>query len=72
MESQITITEAEKTGWHRLALAAYGCGNNPVGHRYSAAAALPSNTALPVPFYDRLQKGYRDWLCLGLFPVKEG
>lgn len=60
-----TPTEHDKREWARMAADAYKSGRNGVGHRYSAAAALPAGATMPTPRYDALQVGYRSWLVRG-------
>ena len=65
----ITVTNWEKSEWTRLATAAYAQGVNAIGHRYSAAAALPNGTRLDCATYDRLQGPYRQWLVFNIMPA---
>ena len=59
------VTAHNKSEWSRLAKDAYSKGVNYLGHRYSAAAALPDGAAIPIDRYDILQYGYRRWLIQG-------
>ena len=68
MHLSITPTEHEKAEWSRLARAAYKSGLNPIGHRYSAAAALRRGECIPIVRFDALQAGYRAWMCFGEMP----
>jgi hypothetical protein len=67
----ITPTHAEKLEWARMAQAAYKSGDNVMGHRYSAYAAIPSNASIPVVAYDGLQLNYRRWLIGNLRLIGE-
>lgn len=59
----ITPNQHEKSEWSRMARAAYAADHNDVGHRYSAAAALPIAAQMTIARFDDLQGGYRSWLC---------
>lgn len=63
----IIPTQHEKNEWSRMATAAYARGINRVGHRYSAAAALPHAGMLEIERFDMLQQGYRAWLVFNDF-----
>ena len=64
------ILEHEKSEWSRLAADAYKTGRNWFGHRYSALAALPSDTTLPSDVYDSVMVTYRRWLVFGWSEVE--
>ena len=67
----ITITNHEKSEWSRFAQAAYARGDNATGHRFSAAASLPTNAEMTVAHFDSLQRDYRAWLVFNEFPCAE-
>jgi len=60
----------EKAEWSRMAKSAYSSGHNAVGHRFSAAASLPKDVAIPLKDFDELQELYRMWLVFGQFYSK--
>lgn len=63
----ITLTEHELSEWRRLAQAAYKTGRTAIGHKFSAAGALPGGSRMAVTRFDELQSLYREWLIQG-FP----
>lgn len=60
-----TPTEHEKNEWARMAQDAYAKGFNAIGHRFSAAAALPRGEKIPSARFDSLMADYRAWLIDG-------
>lgn len=62
MSGIITPTEHDKAEWSRMAQAAYKCGHNSIGHRYSVAATISKGEQMPVSVFDSLQRPYRQWL----------
>lgn len=60
-----TPTEHEKNEWARMAQDAYAKGFNAIGHRFSAAAALPRGEKIPTARFDSLMADYRAWLIDG-------
>ena len=68
MRSTITPTAHEKAEWSRMAAAAYKARRNAIGHRFSVAASLPRDGALPLATFDSLQADYRAWLVDGFAP----
>jgi hypothetical protein len=65
----VSITAFEQSEWARMAQAAYRTGRNRVGHRMSAAAALPQGYLMPCRVYDGLAHAYRRWLIANEFPT---
>lgn len=63
----LTPTADEKSEWSRMARAAYRENRNDIGHRFSGAAALPHDGALPIRTFDSLQTDYRAWLMWNEF-----
>ena len=61
----ITPTQHEKREWSRMAQAAYAAGLNPIGHRFSAVAALPAQASMSLGNYDAAMTEYREWLVTG-------
>ena len=61
----ITVLDSNRTEWARMAQDAYRCGRSEIGHRYSAAAAMPNGTELADRAYDALMAPYRAWLIGG-------
>lgn len=57
----------EKAEWSRLAQNAYSINRNDLGHKFSAAASIPSGWMMPVDRFDYLQSIYRHWLVTGQF-----
>lgn len=58
----ITITQNDKDEWSRLATSAYTAGHNTIGHKYSAAAAMPALSKITPGAFEDLQRPYREWL----------
>jgi hypothetical protein len=67
----MTPTAHEKAEWARFAQAAYGAGLTWLGHRYSAAAALPVGATMATGAFDFMQRVYRAWLVSGLDAAKD-
>ena len=65
----IIPTHHEKLKWARMAQDAYRMGLNQDGHRFSAWAALPNETAIDIGTFDALQAYYREWLIDGFTPT---
>jgi hypothetical protein len=65
----ITPTGYEKGEWSRFAQAAYGRGENSIGHRFSVAASLPTGAAMDLAYFDGLQRDYRAWLSFNEYPA---
>lgn len=63
----IMITNHDRMEWARFANDAYSKGHNFIGHRYSALAARPNGSVLPINIFDDVQRIYRAWLCFGEF-----
>ena len=61
----------EKSEWARMAKSAYSTGHNACGHRFSAMAALPEGSAIPLKQFDELQELYRMWLVFNQYYLKE-
>ena len=64
-------TQHEKNEWARFATHLYGKRLNAVAHKFSAAAALPRNSAIDLQTFDQLQDMYRHWLCFDQYPKVE-
>ena len=62
-------TENEKREWSRMATAAYANDRNDIGHRYSMAATVRIGGQMSLPQFDKLQAGYRKWLCFNEWPA---
>jgi len=67
----ITPTQHEKHEWSRFATVLYSKRLNAVAHKFSAAAALPRNSAIDLQTFDQLQDMYRHWLCFDQYPKVE-
>lgn len=61
----MTVTYHNKMEWARMAQDMYWHGINYLGHRYSAAAAIPEGTRLTCADFDALHDLYRTWLIDG-------
>lgn len=64
----MTPNQHEKDEWSRMAQAAYRAGHNTAGHRFSVAASLSRDMAMPLSRFDDLQRQYRAWLVFGEYP----
>lgn len=65
----ITPTDHDRAEWSRLAQDAYRSERNPMGHKFSAAAAWRAGVPMPIGIYDDLQGIYRAWLIGGWLAV---
>jgi len=64
----ITPAENMKPEFARFAQAAYAKGHKELGHKLSAAAALPYRAEMSLRSYYDLAEAYRAWLVFDEYP----